>query len=89
MVYALAVEVKVNELTAYVNELLRNQDLLKTEEGAFLTENDPMVSIIAREMRFRGDKIDKERLKILRIYENNSLTPTLSEGLRKIKNVLQ
>ena len=70
MVYALAVEVKVNELTTYVNELLRNQDLLKTEEGAFLAENDPMVSIIAREMRFRGDKIDKERLKILAIFEN-------------------
>ena len=63
LVYASCIEVKVNEITTYVNELLKNQDQLKTDEGAYLSENDSMVAIIARELRFRNEKVDKASIR--------------------------
>ena len=48
MIYALAIEVKLNELTTIVNELLKTQDQLKLDEGVFLRGDDPMVKRVQK-----------------------------------------
>lgn len=63
LVYSSCVEVKVNEITTFVNELLKNQDQLRTDDGVYLTESDPMVSIIARDIRFRHEEVDKASIR--------------------------
>ena len=84
LVYSSCIEVKVNEITTYVNELLKNQDQLKTEEGAYLTENDPMVSIIARDLRFRKEPVDKASVRNEIMNRYNTLKKLERPIMRKI-----
>lgn len=59
LVFSSCSEIELPEIHYHVNDLLKQQDHYRTDEGVYLEENDELMSLIARDLRIRGEEVNK------------------------------